>query len=74
LERYRNLSGTSGAVAYEIADDAITVQFADGGIYVYSYASAGRHNVEQMKTLALAGRGLCSFISRHVAHAYASKR
>jgi hypothetical protein len=74
MQRYRNLSGVSGVVAYEIADEAITVKFTDGGTYVYSYASAGRPNVEQMKLLARAGKGLSTFISQNVQKAYASKR
>jgi hypothetical protein len=74
MERYRNLSGTSGVVAYRIADEAIVVRFTDGGTYVYSYASAGEGNVEEMKRLARAGRGLSTFISRNVQDAYESKR
>lgn len=74
MKRYRNLSGNTGVIAYAIAADAIDVQFAGGDIYVYSYASAGREHVEEMKRRAAAGRGLATFISRHVQHAYASKR
>ena len=74
MKRYRNLSGNTGVIAYEIRPHAIDVQFAGGDIYVYSYASAGPEQVEEMKRRALAGRGLATFISQHVQHAYESKR
>jgi hypothetical protein len=40
----------------------------------FTYASAGRDNVEHMKSLAVAGRGLNSYINTHVKHRYASQR
>ena len=61
-------------LAYEILNSAIAVQFRNGDIYDYTCASAGRANVERMKQLALAGRGLASFISQNVHHRYAAKR
>ncbi|GAB3922666.1 hypothetical protein [Mucilaginibacter myungsuensis] len=67
---YKNSAGNSGVVAYDISDDRIAVQFIGGDIYVYSYASAGKRNVEQMKKLALAGNGLSTFISRVVRDKY----
>lgn len=30
MQTYRNLSGTSGVVRYELAEDAITVEFKKG--------------------------------------------
>lgn len=71
MRRYRNLSGDSGVVAYEIGQDWIKVKFVDGGIYLYTYDSAGAIRVEAMKGLAIAGRGLSTYISRHVGKAYA---
>jgi hypothetical protein len=73
MKRYLDVSSTSGVRAYEIAEQSVTVQFADGVTYVYSYASAGRERVEEMKRCALAGRGLSTYISQHVREAYASK-
>jgi hypothetical protein len=73
MERYRNLGGSSGVVAYEIAADAITVQFDDGWKYLYSRRSAGAANVAQMCKLAAAGRGLCTFISQSVRKGYERK-
>lgn len=74
MQPYRHPNGNTGVIAYRITARAITVQFAGGAIYVYSYASAGAARVEEMKRLAVAGRGLATFISQHVQHAYAAKR
>lgn len=73
MERYKNLGGNSGVVAYEIGSDFIRVQFSDGSIYLYTYASAGSHNIEHMKQLARNGQGLNSFINTIVRKAYARK-
>lgn len=73
MERYKNLSGNSGVVAYAIVDDGILVQFEDGAIYLYTDQSAGRSRIQEMQALAAAGRGLSSYISRHVREAYAAK-
>jgi len=74
MARYRNLGGDSGVVSYEIGDDSIEVAFRDGSAYLYTKQSAGRHNIERMKALALGGQGLNAFINTHVKHGYASKR
>ena len=73
MERYKNLSGSSGVSAYEIGTDSITVQFNDGWYYLYTNGSAGSGNISQMKQLAIAGRGLNSFINTHVKKLYESK-
>jgi hypothetical protein len=73
VQPYLNLSGNSGVAAYETAPQAIAVQFGDGAVYVYTWASAGRSHVEQMKRLAQDGRGLSAYIVRHVRGAYDSK-
>ena len=73
MERYKNLGGDSGVVAYEIGDDSIKVGFSDESLYLYTYGSAGQHNIEKMKELAVAGRGLNSFINTNVRKKYASK-
>ncbi len=73
MERYRNKTGNSGVVAYEIGRDRIKVQFVDGNVYTYTYRSAGRDNVERMKSLARAGQGLSGFVSTHVRDRFATK-
>jgi len=73
MERYKNVGGDSGVTGYEIGSDYIRVQFSDGSVYLYTYASAGSNNIEQMKKLAIAGRGLNSFINRNVRKSYERK-
>jgi hypothetical protein len=46
------------------------VQFVNGGKYKYTYASAGKENVEKMKVLAIEGKGLSTFIQQHVKDMY----
>lgn len=73
MKRYRDLSGQSGVVAYDMSDDAITVKFRDGDVYRYDYAATGQREVEEMKRLAVAGQGLATYISRFVKDRYARK-
>jgi hypothetical protein len=73
MEKYKNLSGNSGVVAYEIGSDSIIVEFEDGGTYLYTKHSAGAANIKQMKLLAKAGRGLSTFIVNNVRDKYAAK-
>lgn len=73
MKRYKNLGGDSGVVAYEIGSDFIKVQFSDGSVYRYTYASAGSHNIEHMKQLAENGHGLNSFINTTVRYKYSEK-
>lgn len=64
MQRYANRGGNSNVVAYEIAPNSITVQFASGRYryYLYSYSAPGIAAVEHMKRLAEAGSGLNSYI------------
>lgn len=71
---YANLAGDSGVEAYRPGARQLTVRFAGGVEYVYTYASAGRDHVENMKLLAQAGQGLATYISQYAHDAYASKR
>ena len=70
---YGNLGGNSNVSSYDNRDSSISVTFGDGSTYVYTFASAGAWHVEHMKSLAIAGRGLNSYINIHVKHLYASK-
>jgi hypothetical protein len=73
MEPYKNLSGNSGVLEYETGEDFIKIKFRDGDVYLYNYSVTGRDNVEQMKELAIEGRGLSTFISRYVRDDYAVK-
>lgn len=73
MEQYKkHNSGDTGVEFYEIENTDIIVQFTDGGKYKYTYASAGKENVEEMKRLAIKGKGLTTFINRHVKDKYES--
>ncbi len=73
MERYTNIGGGSGVVAYETGSDFIRVQFSDGWVYTYTHSSCGVENCEHMKSLAVSGRGLNSFINRSVRTRYERK-
>jgi hypothetical protein len=73
MENYLNLHRNSGVASFEIGDNFIIVEFNDHSQYLYNYASCGAGCVEQMKSLAIAGAGLNSYISRTVKKLYASK-
>jgi len=73
MERYKNLSGTSGVAGFRIEPDAIFVEFVEGTIYGYDASRPGREIVEEMKKLALAGQGLSAFISKYVKYCYAAR-
>lgn len=75
MKTYRNLSGNSGVVAYEIGKTFIKIKFeGESGIYTYDYKRPGRQIVEHMKALALKGAGLSTYISQEVRTNFASKR
>ena len=73
MERYKNLSGDSGVVQYQLSEGAILVQFSDGSLYEYTNQSAGGNAIATMHHLAVAGRGLNSFLSTTVRKKYSRK-
>jgi hypothetical protein len=73
MERYMNLGGTSKIDSFEIAADSVTVRFGGGLTYRYSVRSAGASNIDEMKRLARAGRGLNTFINQVVRHDFEAK-
>lgn len=70
MTKYLNINNDSGIEAYEINVDRISVKFKDSSVYVYSYQSAGKENIERMKKLAQSGDGLNSFINLNVKYKY----
>lgn len=66
MQVYKNLGGDSNVKGFVIGEDYIDVQFnGTAKVYRYSYRSAGRGKVEEMKKLAIIGKGLNSYIMRH---------
>lgn len=71
MEQYKkNNSGDSGVEFYEIENTALIVQFVKGGKYRYTYESAGKEHIEEMKRLAIKGKGLSTYITQHVKDRY----
>ncbi len=78
MNDYKNLSGRSNVLSFQLGDDFIVIKFKTAGkdgcdTYKYSYLSTGSSNVEDMKNLAIAGSGLNSFINTHVKKQYESR-
>ncbi|MCU0090463.1 hypothetical protein N8H72_10875 [Pseudomonas koreensis] len=75
MEQYKNLAGDSGVIAYELGRGSITIQFAEGAYRTYLYDShkPGAVIVAELMRLAVAGRGLNSYINRYVKKNYASR-
>jgi hypothetical protein len=73
MERYKNLAGDSGVIAYQLFSEGIVVQFQDGWKYEYTKPSAGAAAIATMHRLATSGKGLSSFISVNVRKAYSRK-
>ena len=67
---YDNYGGNSGVVAFQINTSSISVRFNSGRVYRYSYSKAGRRNIENMKSLAISGQGLNSYINTNVKYLY----
>lgn len=72
-EKYQNLSGKSTVKAYKIVKDSVTIDFTSNEKYIYSNQSAGRLNVKKMKDLAIAGKGLGTFIDTNLKEGFARK-
>ena len=71
MQRYADIDRDSGVLGFDINETSITIYFkGTSRPYIYSYIKAGRHHVEQMKRLALAGDGLNEYINDHVKKAY----
>ena len=70
MTKYLDIDNDSGVEAYEISSDRISVKFKGGSVYIYSYQSAGKENIEHMKKLAKSGEGLNSFINLNVKYKY----
>ena len=70
---YRDINGDSGVSKYKIDEDRIIVEFNSGSQYLYTYASAGEEDIENMKELAKIGDGLNSYINKNVRTSYECK-
>ena len=61
-------------VAYKLGSGSIQIQFVGSrDIYLYDSQSPGPAAVAEMQRLAESGRGLATYISRHVRANYRTK-
>lgn len=74
MQPYGDHAKSHGVVAYEIHAESIDVEFTSGWIYHFSYVQPGQLRVDRMKELAQSGRGLSTFISKHVKNRFESRR
>lgn len=71
---YKSERPDAGVVSYEILGDAIILEFRDGRFrYLYDAVKPGAAHVDAMKRLALAGKGLTTYVSQHVRENYAAR-
>ena len=66
MTTYKNISGESGVLAYEILPEGIRIQFVGESVYYYSHSTPGLEHVQKMKELAEKGIGLATYISQNV--------
>jgi len=71
MHRYVNDEAHSDINGFELSSDSITVEFSDGTVYLYDCSSAGVANIQQMKQLALSGKGLNAYINSYAQRAQA---
>ncbi len=70
---YQNAGRDSGIRSYQIGPTSIIITFSNNASYEYTYQSAGGNNIETMKSLAIQGEGLNSFINNNVKFKYSRK-
>lgn len=68
--RYQSNNKDTGVSAYHPGKDYIDIQFKDGRTYRYSYKKPGKVAVEEMKRLAMEGKGLTTYINKYVREKY----
>jgi len=73
FERYKDLSGDGGIIAYLILESAIIILFNNGYMYLYNYRKPGKEHIDQMKKFAKAGKGLKTYINQKVRDNYSDK-
>jgi hypothetical protein len=73
LHRYANRGGHSTVAAYAVMPDGIAVQFTDGRVYLYNHDCPGRRHVGRMKAIAREGRGLATYLHRHIGNRFAAR-
>ena len=74
MQPYGHHARQHGVLGYEVGPESIDVEFTSGWIYHFSYTNPGAPRVERMKELAQSGKGLSTFINKHVRNRFESRR
>lgn len=64
MEIYKNLDWDSWIIEYKISETYINIKFKTWKAYKFSYESAWKKNIENMKKLAVIWDWLNSYINR----------
>lgn len=64
-QNYKNVGGKSPILKFELEKDAVNLRYASAA-FRYTNQSAGPANIAKMKTLALAGKGLDTFVQANL--------
>jgi hypothetical protein len=65
MKAYKNLNGNSGITYYEIGEDFIDIRF-ENKTDIYRYQNPiSNHHLNEMKKLAVQGKGLGTYINQH---------
>ncbi|MCD6018839.1 MAG: hypothetical protein K0S53_1960 [Bacteroidetes bacterium] len=73
MSRYKDATRNSGILSYSLGDDYIKIVFKTGSTYLYTNKSTGKRHIEQMKKLAVKGKGLATYINIHVRDRFEEK-
>ncbi len=71
--RYKNLGGKSTVARYQLEKDYVVIHFTDSSTYRYTVQTADPANIKKMKELAIAGKGLGTFIEKNLKDRWANK-
>jgi hypothetical protein len=73
LNKYKDLSGSSGVTGYKSVPNGIILQFKHKELYLYDNSKPGKRHVEQMKILAERGKGLTTYVNQNIRSNYKEK-
>ncbi|HTM67427.1 MAG TPA: hypothetical protein VL093_13955 [Flavipsychrobacter sp.] len=63
----------TGVIGYALTYSGIILRFRNNELYLYDDVKPGKEHVEQMKRLAETGKGLTTYVTKHVRDNYRTK-
>ena len=70
---YQPDNPSTGVLTYELLPNGIILEFRNHQRYLYTAERPGPHHLAELTRLALAGKGLSTYVSQHVHSLYARK-